>query len=67
MRCYQAMSIEATLNVMPRFNKLVLELVEARVRDTEGVGLHHLQMVVRIIPQFLGHGLRLETHLIRRR
>jgi hypothetical protein len=30
----------------------VLELVEVRVRDTKGVGLHHQQLVVWIILQF---------------
>jgi hypothetical protein len=51
------------------FNKLVLELVEVRVRGTEGVGLPHQRLVVPIILPFLGHGLRLDAGacLIRRR
>jgi hypothetical protein len=39
------------------------------VCDTEGVGLHHQQLVVLVILEFLGHMLRLNAgpRLIRRR
>jgi hypothetical protein len=38
------------------FNKLVIELAEVRVRGTEGVGLHHQQLVVRVVLEFLDTG-----------
>jgi hypothetical protein len=53
------------------FNKLVLELVEVRVRGTEGGGFDHQQLIIRVVLllEFLGHGLMLDAgaRLIRRR
>jgi hypothetical protein len=43
------------------FNKLVLELVEVRVRGTERLGIDHQQLVIRVVLEFFGHGLRLDA------
>jgi hypothetical protein len=59
MRCHQATL--GDLECHACFNKLVLELVEVRVRGTERVGLDHQQLVIRVVLEFLGHGLRLDA------